>query len=127
MFHSLLLRLRRTRIYKPGEASPRRADWERLEAARPRERAGVRGLNRRIVIVPSPDPKVFEQAIFVVREDYLRESERKGGELLREAQDVAEDYLRDALGPAPRRRLWPLVILAAALVSVGLYLGFYIM
>lgn len=123
MFHSLLLRLRRTRIYTPGYSRSDRVNWDRLEAVPRRESCGLKGINKRVVVVPSPDPKVFEQAIFVVREDYLRELERSGVGTLREAQAVAEDYLRDALGPSPRRRIWPLVVIAVILVSAGLYFG----
>ena len=29
----------------------------------------VKGISRQVIVVHSPDPKVFEQAIFIVRED----------------------------------------------------------
>ena len=29
----------------------------------------VKGVSRRVVVVKSPDPKLFEQAIFIVREE----------------------------------------------------------
>lgn len=29
----------------------------------------VKGVNRQIIVVPSPDPKLYEQAIFILRED----------------------------------------------------------
>ena len=30
----------------------------------------VKGIARRVVVVKSPDPKVFDEAIFLVREGY---------------------------------------------------------
>lgn len=55
----------------------------------------VKGISRRVVVVRPPDPSVFEEAIFVVREN--RDAPR---DVLREACAVAETYLRR---PAVRR------------------------
>lgn len=55
----------------------------------------VKGISRRVVVVRPPDPSVFEEAIFVVREN--RNAPR---DVLREACAVAETYLRR---PAVRR------------------------
>ena len=49
----------------------------------------VKGISRRVVVVRPPDPSVFEEAIFVVREN--RNAPR---DVLREACAVAETYLR---------------------------------
>ena len=32
----------------------------------------VKGVAKRVIVVKSPDPKVFEEAIFIVREDYMK-------------------------------------------------------
>ena len=51
----------------------------------------VKGVSRRVIVVDSPDPKLFEQAIFIV-------SEPQGGQgmtqsqLLQEAQRIAGRY-----------------------------------
>ena len=51
----------------------------------------VKGTSRRVIVVDSPDPKLFEQAIFIV-------SEPEGGQgmtqsqLLQEAQRIAGRY-----------------------------------
>ena len=62
---SLFTRLRRTRIYKPGmnNALPKRLNWEQIEN-RPRQegRKVVKGTTKRVIVVKSPDPKIFEQA-----------------------------------------------------------------
>ena len=34
----------------------------------------VKGTAKRVIVVKSPDKKVFEEAIFIVREDYMRTS-----------------------------------------------------
>ncbi len=61
----------------------------------------VKGTNRRVIVVRSPDPKIFDEAIFILREDYM-----KGGgsleDVLEEARRAAGDYLRKN-APASRR------------------------
>jgi len=49
----------------------------------------VKGVSRRIVVVPSPDPKVFEQAIFIVREDFVGEKGVSEKDILRQARQAA--------------------------------------
>ena len=56
----------------------------------------VKGTSRRVILVKSPDPKVFEEAIFIVRED----AGSRGATpdlILREAQSVASEYVRTHL------------------------------
>ena len=62
----------------------------------------VKGTNRHVIVVRSPDPKVFEEAIFVLREEYLRG--RSADQVMEEARAAAAEYLRKNSGPAPRRR-----------------------
>ena len=99
-------RLRRTRVYRPGvhKTLPKRLNWEQIEARAPKEKhAVVKGTSKRIVVVKSPDPKVFEEAIFIVKEDFLRKGVRT--DALKEAQQVANDYIRGAVSPGTRRKL----------------------
>lgn len=51
----------------------------------------VRGISRRVVVVDSPDPRVFEQAIFIVRNDAAGEGV-SSRELVEEARRVAKEY-----------------------------------
>ena len=70
----LIERLRRTKVYQPGmhKTLPKRLNWEQIEAKPPKEKKTVvKGTSKRIVVVKSPDPKVFEEAIFIVKEDFL--------------------------------------------------------
>lgn len=62
----------------------------------------VKGVARRVVVVTSPDPKQFEQAIFLLRENALS-SEAPEEQVLRQAQEVANAYLHQT---APRHRRW---------------------
>ena len=60
----------------------------------------VNGVARRVVVVKSPDPKQFEQAIFLLREDVIS-NEAPEEQVLRQAQQVANEYLRQS---APQRK-----------------------
>lgn len=51
----------------------------------------VKGVNRRIILVELPEPELFDQAIFILREGAGGPGSR---ELLREAQRIAAEYLR---------------------------------
>lgn len=77
----------------------------------------VKGTARQVVVVKSPDQKLFEQAIFLLREDAL---ERGVGEreLLEEARRVADQSLPHAQGR--KRRMPPLfwMGLGAALACI---------
>ena len=53
----------------------------------------VKGVARRVVVVKSPDPKLFEQAIFLLREDAAGEGV-SSEQIIRQAQQAADDYLR---------------------------------
>ena len=53
----------------------------------------VKGVSRRVIVVKSPDPRLFEQAIFIVKEEAMQ-----GGvtaeRVLAEARKVANGYIR---------------------------------
>ena len=119
----LIDRIRRTKTYVPGmnKTLPKRLNWEQIESRPEKERKQVvKGTSKRIVVVKSPDPNVFEEAIFIVKEDFLGRSRRP--DALKEAQKVADAYIRGAVA-APRRllsRCKPLLWAAVgALVSAG--------
>ena len=53
----------------------------------------VKGINRRVIVVKSPDPRYFEEAIFIVKED----AQLTGvdcGRVLDEARAVANGYVK---------------------------------
>ena len=53
----------------------------------------VKGTARRVIVVRSPDPNVFEEAIFLVKEDYMRSPGVTQTQLLDEARRAAAGYV----------------------------------
>ncbi|MDR3277723.1 MAG: translation initiation factor 2 [Oscillospiraceae bacterium] len=74
----------------------------------------VKGITRRVIVIKSPDRKLFDEAIFIVREDALREGGVTGDEILKEAQDTADEYVRRHLGRRFPKLTLPLALSAAA-------------
>lgn len=70
----------------------------------------VKGISKRVVVVRFPDTRVFEQAIFIVREDATATG-ISADQVLREACQVADGYVRR--GRAPRRGSFPAALLYA--------------
>lgn len=60
----------------------------------------VKGVSRQVIVVKSPDGKMFEQAIFILREDAEGVTD---AQLLKEAQKAAAQAKRSALSFGP---LW---------------------
>ena len=125
----LLQRIRRTRIYDPYRNITRknRLNWEQIEAQPRREgKRVVKGTSKRIVVVKSPDPRMFEEAIFIMKEDYLGTGSRQSA--LKEAQKVADEYIRSAVSK-PRKLLAripsPLWAAAGAVVSALIVMLLY--
>ena len=54
----------------------------------------VKGVSRRMIEVPSPDPSIFEKAIFIVREDFVGEKGLTEKDILKEANRAVRDYAR---------------------------------
>ncbi len=54
----------------------------------------VKGVTRRVIVVRSPDPRLFEQAIFIVREQASIEAGVSPDQILEEAQRAANGYVR---------------------------------
>ena len=61
----------------------------------------VKGTSRQVIVVNAPDPKLFEQAIFILKDDAVGEGITDEA-LLREAQDI----LRSGEGKYRKRKLW---------------------
>ena len=71
----------------------------------------VKGLSRRVILIKSPDPKIFEEAIFIVREDSVENGVTQEA-LLREARTVANNYIREHMR-SPRLPKLPAPVYAA--------------
>ena len=50
----------------------------------------VKGISRQVIVVHSPDPKLFEQAIFIVREDAMQGEGVTADKVLAEARQAAD-------------------------------------
>ena len=77
----------------------------------------VKGTSRRVVVVDSPDPKLFEQAIFIVKNDAFSKEGVTSQQILGEACRIARGCTAaPAANPPVWRRIpwWGWAALAAA-------------
>ena len=88
----------------------------------------VKGISRRVIVVDSPDPKLFEQAIFIIRNDAFRQEGVTPQQVLGEACRIARSC---AAPPTARPPLWRRIprwcyfaAAAAAAAAVWLTLAF---
>lgn len=63
----------------------------------------VKGITRQVILVKSPDPRLFEEAIFIVKEEALAREGVSAERVLKEARQAADGYLKQ--GKAWNRRL----------------------
>lgn len=54
----------------------------------------VKGSTRQVILVKSPDPKLFEEAIFLVREEAIQREGVTADQVIRQAQQAADSYLK---------------------------------
>ena len=72
----------------------------------------VKGISRRVIVVDSPDPRIFEQAIFILRNDMASGS---GG------VRIAKSYARTHGSVPPRRlRITPWISALLGGAAIGL-------
>ncbi len=78
----------------------------------------VKGVARQVIVVRQPDRRLFEQAIFIVKEDAL-EGGVTARQVLDEAQRVAKGYVKRGRGESRNAFLWGVagVVLGAVLAS----------
>ena len=74
----------------------------------------VKGVSKRVILVKEPDPKYFEEAIFVLREEAFGQGV-SAEQVLREARQAAKSYLRGSTRPGK----WVLQIPAPACAAAG--------
>lgn len=61
----------------------------------------VKGISKQVIVVRQPEAKLFEQAIFLLRDDAEAVTD---DELLRQANEAADTYLRRHAGGEKRTR-----------------------
>ncbi len=83
----------------------------------------VKGISRRVIVVDSPDPRIFEQAIFILR----NEAASGGGgvtsqQLVDQAVRIAKNYARTHGGTVPAQRWhtspWLWAVLGGAAIGL---------
>ena len=81
----------------------------------------VKGISRRVIVVDSPDPRVFDQAIFILRNDVQAEDGVTSRQLVEQAVRIAKSYTRtQGLPPVRRRRrITPLLAALGGAAVVG--------
>ena len=77
----------------------------------------VKGISRRVIVVDSPDPQIFEQAIFILRTDGGGVSSQQ---LVDQAVRISKNYAR--CQGLPRRRVrvpgWLWAAIGAAAIGL---------
>ena len=78
----------------------------------------VKGVARQVIVVKSPDPRLFEQAIFIVKEDAFHKGVSADA-VLQEARRVADGYVRrnTRLDRVLHRLPMPAYVAAGALIA----------
>lgn len=64
----------------------------------------VKGISRQVIVVRQPDTKLFEQAIFLLREEALGREGVTDRQVLKEACRVADQYVRSRTQGEKKRR-----------------------
>lgn len=73
----------------------------------------VKGVNKHVILVKTPDPKYFEEAIFILREEVFAQGV-SAEQVLREARQAAKSYVRGSTRPGKWFRQIPAPAYAAA-------------
>lgn len=66
----------------------------------------VKGISRRVIVVRSPDPRFFEQAIFLLKEDALHADGVTAEQVVSEARQVAAGYVRRTVEHSGGKQHW---------------------
>ena len=83
----------------------------------------IKGTASRVIVVKSPDPGIFREAFFILRDDYFSNRGISQEELLRQARQAAEGYVSSRLPQSPpRRSTGKLILLLAALAAAVIVL-----
>ena len=90
----------------------------------------VKGITRQVILVKSPDPKLFEEAIFIVKEEALAREGVSADQVIREARQAAYVNLRRSRAWNARGRQLPGPAWGAAgavLASLAWGLGLFLL
>ena len=87
----------------------------------------VKGITRQVILVKSPDPKLFEEAIFIVKEEAMNREGVSAEQILKQARQAADGYLKGSrvsgrLMQRWKGPIWGAAGAAAASLCWGAYL-----
>lgn len=101
--------------------------WHLRQFIRPakRKRAGqpIKG-NIQNVIVVKPQNRMFSQAMFILNDDYVRQSSLSSQELLRQAREAAGEYV-GFMQPQQVTGAWLKVLLIVFASAIFLFAAYY--
>lgn len=76
----------------------------------------VKGISKQVIVVHAPEPKLFEQAIFILSENVLEHGGVTDEMLLQEAKKI----VRDAVPGKKKRRIYGPVWACGGAATMGL-------
>lgn len=79
----------------------------------------MRGTAHRVIVVKSPDERIFKEAVFILKDDYFV-SQRSERELMREALRCAGDFTAAAVPNRRKVPLWPIIPLLFAVIIAAI-------
>ena len=59
----------------------------------------VKGISKQVIVVDAPEPKLFEQAIFILKEEALTQEGITDEALLKEAKQLLRSHHREGKKP----------------------------
>ena len=74
----------------------------------------MRGCERKIIMLKGTDSEIFDEAYFLIRRDFKKES---GGEIVREAQRIVDMNTTHRRGHSEKKR-------ERIVFAMGLFIGF---
>lgn len=84
----------------------------------------VKGITRQVILVKSPDPRLFEEAIFIVKEEALAKEGVTAEQVIKQARQAADGYLKSGKGMGGKLRgLPPGIWVAAGAAAASLCWG----
>ena len=90
----------------------------------------VKGTSRRVIVVDSPDPKLFEQAIFIVKNEAFAKEGVTSQQVLGEACRIAQCYAARQTARTPvwkRVPWWGWIAAGAALAAAAIAMVIWLM
>ncbi len=75
----------------------------------------VKGVSKRVIVIKSPDKRIFEEAIFIMKEDAFKTAGVTAEDIVNEACKIASSYVRKNTGVKCKTKY----IIPAAYVTAG--------